>query len=432
MNLVLHYILLTLIFSQGILQLLNIPLVYISAIIIPAIVIILLLERIKYVQKIKLPYFGFFFFFIIISIISKVLNNIHILQYIVFVSQYWWAYLYFLVIINETNLRRANKIFKAIKIFILVQLPAVFIKFLLLGISEKGGIGTLSISSGSLSVIFAILIIVVLFSLYFYKRKKKYLLLIMGFILFAIIGEKRSIILFGPLLFVTVFLIYLWKSKKINPGLLFKYLSIIVFGAGMSLYISLRLIPSLNPDNKVWGQFDPAYVVDWFIYYTKIERDRSRLDNIKFSNLQEIRRVEGLYYFPRYLYRKGGASFYLGEGAGNLIMLKSVTGIDSSMLAVYGVRYGGRMGIIMTYLQIGLLGVLIYFGMYIKIFIKMWKKYKHNPESLALLSVTVLFFLDSIFYSNSFMTDEVLLGIYFTLLGGIYLQKKWGNALKII
>ena len=86
------------------------------------------------------------------------------------------------------------------------------------------------------------------------------------------------------------------------------------------------------------------------------------------------------------------------------------------MLEYYDVRYGGRMGYIWLLLQIGYLGVIVYLSMFISFFNKVWKKRKFSSNEIAFLTMSVIFILDTLFYSKVFIYYFYIMGIYMFLL----------------
>ena len=420
----LHVILWLLLFNLGIFAMVGVHIGYVKLIILPVIVGILFVERFINKPDFKIAYWGYFGFFVVISIISMLRNEIHYAQYASFMVNYWLAYIYFITLSNENNTSRINVILRLVKVLVLLQIPAIIIKWSVLGVSEKGGIGTLSVVSGSLSCIFSLFIIIILFSLYLYNRRNIYLWLIPAFILFSIVGEKRATIFFAPLMLLTVFLIFAFKSKKMQLGQLLKYVTIGFVISGITFYATVRMVPSLNPESKVGGRFDYTYAKDYIIDYTDLDKDHSRVFYLPVSAMTQIRRLDGFLYFTHYLWDKGGAALLFGEGAGKLILMESVTGEDHSMLSLYGIRYGGRAGFIQAYLQVGILGVVLLFGMFFHIFKDIWIRFENESMYLALLSVTVLLFLDSFIYSSTFFSDLVVLFMYFGMLALLHGGKR--------
>ena len=177
----------------------------------------------------------------------------------------------------------------------LLQIPASFIKYFLLGQSEKGGIGTLSLTGGSISAILPLFAIAYAFSAYLFNRKKIYLILILCFTMFGIIGAKRLIVLMIPIILLFTLFIFILKTKKININLIFKYVPIALLGGMFLFYLGVRLSPTLNPDHKMMGKFDMNYAINYTLNYAS-SSDKS---------FTEMRRSEGLKYFTKYLYDKG-------------------------------------------------------------------------------------------------------------------------------
>ena len=415
---VLHIIFWILVFMQGVFQLLEISSVY-HKVGMPLIIILLVIELMGK-KRPNMPYFGIVSILTLITVLSAINNSISLFSYVYFLMYLILSYLYFIIIVNENNIRRLKKITWTIIMLYLIQIPAVIIKYFIIGQSEKGGIGTVSISGGSISTILSTFAIAYLFSLFYFKRDIKYLILIVGFFLFGIIGEKRAIIFYIPITIFLVFFIDKIMTKQFTTIQSFKLFFIIV-----SFYLSVRLNPSLTPDNEMWGRFDLNYVINYSKEYNQSSK----------RNLKEISRMEGLIYFSTYLYRQDLITFLFGEGAGELISTKygkyGSTPVNL-MLENYGVRYGGRMGFVWMYLQIGALGVFFYWLIIYKLFKFVGKNYKPNAIYLSFLVITIIYILDFFTYSYEFFKQFYLSGVYFFIAALIILDVKHGNIINRI
>ena len=108
------------------------------------------------------------------SILSAINANISLFSWIYFTIYLTQFYFYFIILINEDNYYIFKKIFNFIVTLYLIQIPAIWIKFFLIGQSEKGGIGTVSTEGGSISTILPLVAICFSISHYLFKREKKY------------------------------------------------------------------------------------------------------------------------------------------------------------------------------------------------------------------------------------------------------------------
>ena len=407
-----HRLVWILAFTVGIVQILGWP----SAIYkvgVPCSVILLLLYTVekKYFlekKRLKLPSFLYFSVFVFISLISKINNSIDNFSYLYFLSLCCIPFLYFIIIVNDDNLVRLRKIGKIIIFFYLLQLPAGLIKYVFVGQGENYQT-TIAAYSGSLNVIFSLFGIVVLIAFYVYTAERKYLYLSAGFFLVAVIGEKRALVLFIPIAILVLSLLYLYKKGTIFSYGSLRFLSSVVLIGLLSFYLGVRLLPSLNPDDKIWGKFDVDYFFEYASFYTSSEG----------KTFEEMRRLDGFIYFTDYLYDRNMLTFVFGEGAGKLIESRYKK-FSGEMRDVYGVRYGGRMAFIWLYLQVGILGVIFYILIFGKLARFIWKRYRAEPLYLAFIVLTFVYALDFFTYSKVFIRFMPLIGVYFYIAALLY------------
>ena len=255
-----------------------------------------------------------------------------------------FPYIYFVVLVNSDEEEEFRSVSKYLIFLILLQIPVSLLKYALLGQSEHGLIGTISTKAGSLSTIFPLFAISFLFAKYLFESRKIYILLIGGYVLMGIIGEKLAIGLYTPLIIVLIYIIYKFKEGTLISNNTLTNLLVVALLGLVSFYFTVRLNPHINPDKKIWGRFNLDYVMSYSYRYVN-----------KAPNKQELQRVAALQYFTNYLVKRGGTELLVGEGAGKLVesKLKSEKG---SMLKQYGVRYGGRTSFIWLWLRTGLLG----------------------------------------------------------------------------
>ena len=328
---ILHYIYWLIIFSYGILILLDLP-TAIFKVGIPSITLFLFVEQfIRKRGELFFPFIGIVILFIFFAFLSTVINEIDFFNFIYFLIFTLNAYFYFIVIINETNNFLILKIEKLIVFLIAIQIPVIIFKFFTLGITESGGIGTIAVHAGSLSMIFPSVVISILISYYLYTKENKYLLYTVFFVLFSLIGSKRAILFFIPIQFLFGYILYYFIFNKnqiftlsnIYSGIKILLLTIFV------IFFTAKAIPKLNPEGELWGSFNLDHIIYFVLDYT----------DSKDNSLYEIRRFDGFIYFIDYLFDLDTNNMLFGEGAGKLIKSKFNEN-EGSMAALN--RYGGR------------------------------------------------------------------------------------------
>lgn len=412
----LHTLYWLLAFFQGVLYLLEFPTSFYK-VGMPLIVTILLLEQVKnrhgrFIAKGIVIYLLLVF----ISIISGLNNDIDFFSIIYFIRDISLHYLYFLILINENDKRIFNRIYKVIVVLFLIQLPAALVKLFVIGVAEKV-IGTISPLSGSLSTIIPAFVSIILLVTWFDKRKNIYIILIIFYLGFGLIGGKRAVIFILPIFLFIAYIFYLYLSepgKKVSLLSKMLPLSLLVL---IIFYVTARINPTLNPGNKVWGSFDFNYVINYTEDYSTTEKVRTRGD---------VPRIEAWAYFLALQSNKGIIPLLLGDGAGKLIISSyNENAGENPMVEYYNVFYGGRMGAMWLFLQIGLIGVFLYFALFFKIIRYTLKNNSSPGEKTVIYSVILLFFFDGFYYSKTFIYYQALIGVFFTYLAYLKKRKEW-------
>jgi hypothetical protein len=377
---VLHMLLWFFGFSEGLFNLFNIP-TNISRFFVSLIII-----RLLFSKKIPQPLFILSSIFLAISIISVVANEyFEMVPFFLFIFMALQGIFYFIVLINEDH-NTMKKIVSYANFFILIQIPSVLIKFMIIGISEGGGIGTMSRSAGSLSAIFPCVVITLIVSQYLHKKNIKWAFWLVVFVLFGIIGNKRVLIFLVPAI---IWLVYLCNLAKFSEVLKFESI-IILLVTILIIYGCIWIIPTLNPENKSFGKLDTEYTKKYIGDYVTTDKNEYRR--------LELRRMAGLVYFLSYLKNKDTLTFFFGEGTGKLVQT-AFRKQSASMPEVYGVRYGGRMGIIWIYLQLGLLGTIVWLLFFLYIFYKIYKSRRRDIYTNAAIVIFFVIMFDVFIYS---------------------------------
>jgi len=365
-------------FSEGLFTLLNIP-TNINRFIVIFIIIVLMIS--KKSQRIPSTLLLLSSLFLLILIISIIVNdNFEIVPFFLFSFMAMQWIMYFIILIDE-DYHVLSKIVSYANFWIIIQIPAIILKYFILGISEEGSIGTMSITAGSLSAIFPAVVITLIVAQYFQTKNIKWIFWIGAFCLFGIIGQKRVLIILIPAIFLIMFLYDFIVNKK---RLKTKAITVLLIVSILLVYSSVRVFPLLNRENKVFGSFNLAFAIEQIKDYTST--DENHYNQLKF------RRKAGLVYFLKYLENEGISRFLFGEGPGKLVQTE-FRKTSASMLDTYGVRYGGRMGIIWMYMQVGLLGSIVWLLLFLIIFYKIYKSKGVDIYTIAaLLSFFVIMF----------------------------------------
>lgn len=403
-------------FFQGIMILIGLP-TTLFKVGMPIILIILLLDQIKNQNEaFKTQGVVIYILIFFVSIISGLINNIGVFSIIYFIRYISLHYIYFLILINEHDKKLFSRILRLIAALYLIQLPAALIKLFAIGITEEI-VGTMSLLSGSLSTTIPVFASIFLLVYWFDKKRIVYLFLIILYLGFGLIGGKRAIIYILPLFLLITYALYLYFSEPGRKVAIFSKIVPISLLAILIFYVTARMNPSLNPEDKVWGSFDLMHIIKYTEEYSTTEKVRT---------VGDIPRIEAFGYFWALQSNKGWIPILLGDGAGNLIVSAyNENAGENPMVAHYNVFYGGRMGGMWLFLQIGLVGVLLYFILFVKIFRSVLKSNLQPGEKTILVSVTLLFLFDTLYYSKTFIYYQAMIGVFFTYLAFLRMRKEW-------
>lgn len=95
---------------------------------------------------------------------------------------------------------------------------------------------------------------------------KKSILFLIGFLFIGWMAGKRAVWLLFPILF---FLLGIFVSKTISMKRMLPLLLLLP----LFLYLGLRFSPTLNPEKKIWGSFDPVYAWNYTMEYSTGRKD---------------------------------------------------------------------------------------------------------------------------------------------------------------
>ncbi|MFC1837487.1 hypothetical protein ACFLYW_02255 [Thermodesulfobacteriota bacterium] len=415
------YVIFTIAFMMGILNIVGIPNLF-TRFAFESLVVILFTKSLFVAQKrshVNYNSFGAYYVvaLLVVSVGSFFANNVHFVGFLYYLRMVFVYFLLFYAFLNtQYTSSEIRKINKFIFFLFLIQLPASLIKYNIVGQIEDIAIGTMEISAGSLNALIPMFVSSYLLSAYFYKRKMINIFLMLAFVLFGIIGNKRALIVYLPLIFMILYFLYTIgyrKEKrqlsKRNIVVNFTICAIIGFGA---IYASARLIPTLNPEGEIGGSFNLEYVMEFSESYTT---------RYSTKNPHELGRLKAPEITYKVLKEGGFGIILLGLGAGDIVHSRFDPDSKNARLKKYGLGYGSGTGLLWMFIQIGIIGSLIFLLFYLKLVLRIYKIWLHsnnletNIRSLSFLGMTAVFFIDFTTYSTGFMTSNVLMGVYFYL-----------------
>ncbi|MBM3282880.1 hypothetical protein FJY90_01375 [Candidatus Gottesmanbacteria bacterium] len=296
-----------------------------------------------------------------------------------------------------------------LKFIIFLFISQIFVniaRYPIVGIAELY-IGSISVEGGSITAIFSLIGISFAFSAYIIERKVKYILLIFGFFIFSLIGDKRAQIIISPLIMLIQYFHFInIESKKIYH--LVQIIPIIILSS-IIVYIGVITIPTLNPENKIYGSFDINYLINFIDDYL--------FPAYPIKNIQQGRGEAPIAVY-NLLTQRGWLYFFFGLGPGDII--SSVFTIPSRIIGgedfiagiKYGIGYGTRTGLLFTVMQVGVVGLIFYLGIFFRIIQNVYKIYFNiNPSInknrniilIGLIGALWIFVFDFLFYSKVFI-----------------------------
>lgn len=223
------------------------------------------------------------------------------------------------------------------------------------------------------------------------NKSFKDILFIVGLLLVGLATGKRAIILLFPLLYV-ILSVYVYRNRISNT-----IVALIVI-APLMFYLGLRLSPTLNPENKVWGSFDPEYAFNYSLKYsTGVDRSKNVTSAQKMES--GTGRIGAVYWMFEHIV-KGDKMALIGKG--NEYMIYADHDDYSNRNYYMGISYrGGITGIVKKFLISGFVGVFLFTGFIIVAL------YRRNNRFAFVILITALF--DYFFYNAQMVELSAML-----------------------
>lgn len=139
----------------------------------------------------------------------------------------------------------------------LMQIIISVFKMFAIGWQMEGLVGSFQIIGGEMGTTIPILWFIILW----YYRKGQFgrwdWLYILGLLLVGFTTGKRAVMFILPVV-VAAFMIYVPKLRLKSSTIAMTILLV-----PLLLYLGVRLTPTLNPENKIWGSFDWEYAIGY-------------------------------------------------------------------------------------------------------------------------------------------------------------------------
>jgi hypothetical protein len=428
-------------FSQGIFELLSIPL-WIPKLIEESLALMVFLSaflfRISHGKTFNVYGLISISGLLIIGIISGIVNNTYHMAILLFVRGILVYYLFFLGVLNlKISEDSVKRIISLMVILFVIQIPASWIKYAIVGIDESW-IGTVSKSGGVLGLIIAVFAGAFLISAFFYRKKISYLIWILLFFLFGIINEKRATVFVFPVLLLFMSIHYNALSKK--NGLpsrlhavfrLFYVRNVILLTLAflIILYMGGRLLPDFNPEKKVWGTFSIQHIYDYTIGYNLrnytsygygFREESIETDFYNNTNAQKGR-LRLIYESVIWIANQKWPVLLFGLGGGSLSN-SYLSGNEDDVMFEKSELRGATPFMLYILLQTGILGFLFMTRYFYRFYKAIWRQYclssdtDNNIFILGILGGWFIFVFDSYIYSIGTMSLDVLTPTFYFLL----------------
>jgi hypothetical protein len=295
-------------------------------------------------KKFKTIGLKFVTIFLFVMLGSVIFNGTDVVSALLMGRLLFRYYLLLLAMINlDLNEKETKSILGVMMFIFILQLPLSVIKLIIYGPGER----PLGLSAHALPTIVPLIAIGFLYAFYFlYRKKTIYILGILSFVGFAFIGGKRAFVFY--LIALIVFLTWIVRRQiKLNYAVIFLG-AFIVFA---SFYFAARLLPTLNPQNRVWGSFDLKFIIDYAISYET---------HIRETGLSTGRVSTTVNVFNN-LNKNGVLHSIFGFGPGIIIRsMFSAYDRTDAFESRFRVRYG-ITGLTWLGIQVGYLGLLVFF-----------------------------------------------------------------------
>lgn len=331
-------------------------------------------------------------------------------------SQYLLKYLLPLLIYHWWKKSAYNPVFiskhfKYITFVLIIQVLFSLLKISTIGFREMT-VGSVQADGGALAV--SMPLAAIIFYSYFNKgiRTKTQWLTILSFLLIALASTKRTPAFLFP---VFLFLMIGWvQGKKRLLISLVKYAPLVI----VLFYVGFKLVPSLNPEKKIWGSFSPEHTINYALGYQfgltpTGERKSDIIDSYSASAIA---------LFSKDTYNRLELDEMLfGRGYGEIKLLADSSTFLSRNIEIRD--YGNLGGAFLEFLGLGILGFLLFFILNILII-----KQVHGRIKWVIL----LFYLYIYFFytGNVFSQLSTLLVFIPVVISNIKGIKYWNGAVK--
>ena len=335
-------------------------------------------------------------FFIYYFLVSFFLNHDTLTIIFSQLSRYVICFIIY-VVFYKMSTSNANFVYNYNTLFLylfLLQIIITILKIILIGQFEPI-VGSISYVGGALGTTVPLLVLLWLSVNTNQNFSKWVWLFMLAMMMVGFASSKRAVWVIVP----GTFILYAFLVVKKRIGNTFKVLFAI---APLLFYFGLRLTPSLNPDNKIWGQFDPEYAWNYAMDYSMGQEDSEG------DRGEGTGRVGGVKLLVNNYLLNWDAYFDIHNvlGYGNQYIYAAAYENYRNSDYYFGVNHQGALtGVFRIWIAIGTVGMVLIIIFILSFFRTI--RYKR----LKILLIGVIMF-DYIFYSGTIIHEPGLLATY--------------------
>lgn len=365
----------------------------------------------------SIRFFGvsFVISFFVVCYISSFLNHTPHFQTLLFLRQCIRFHILLWILLTldlpEKLMLRTHKL---LIVLFLIQIPTAIVKLFIYGQGEQA-VGTYGMSGGGNSTVIPMMAtsFIVCYH-YVYRKRPVDWCLLLAFLAFGFIGGKRAVVVFVPATIGFAYWLCAKGKERDLSRLALKIATVVAISLPPIFYLGARLMPELNPDDKVWGRFSLDYAISYIQWYNRGGSERE----LSFGRIESTERIY------KSLCDKGPAAVMFGFGPGEFVK-SSFGGRDvdhfKEQLSTVGVAYGISVFNFLA-LQVGYLGAVIWIAFFVYALFMLnhfarwetnlyWKAYF---KSMVCVSFVVLVISST--YNNVFLEDDLMAMVYMMLL----------------
>lgn len=208
-----------------------------------------------------------FFAFSILFYLGYALNRVNLIWATYQYFKYAFPFaVYFILKGLNFDERQFEYYSKLLFKLLLFQVGFSIVKILVFGLRENIT-GSIANAGGGVGIGFAVMGSIA----YWASKRGEFNAKDWRFLLFLLIipaaSNKRAIWFLFPIIFTML----LWERMSKS---FIRNLFIIILVVPLLVYIGFRFNPSLNPEKKIWGSFDPDFAVDYALNYSGVSEEK--------------------------------------------------------------------------------------------------------------------------------------------------------------